>query len=278
MTLLPPSAAARVVSDAARAPTVVDGLVFVGSSLLTRSVDLSDLAESLRTCDVAGAVIAPLKPPGYDLPPANDVVLAWASDDPRLLALCRVDPWQGAQAAAELRRAHRLGARGVLLHPWEESFDIGGDAAVAVAAVAADLGLPLVIPSGFPWRSEALQVAELAARFPDLTVVMTNGGQLNMSGLAGGDVDKALGGAPNLVVQSSGLYRQDFLDAAVARFGADRVAFGSSTPYFDMRLEAARARLIACRSYEDRAMVLAGNTRRWFGTGGDHGVAVGDAH
>jgi predicted TIM-barrel fold metal-dependent hydrolase len=253
---------------AAAAGPVIDGLVFVGKSLLTRSVDRDTLDAELAAADVAGAVIAPLRPPGYSLPPANDEVLAWADADPRLIPLCRVDPWQRAAAVTEVRRAHGLGARGVLIHPWEESVDIGGDVALAVTRVAAELGLTLVVPGGFPWRSEALQVAELAVRAPELTVVMTNGGQLNMSGLAGVDVDAALRVAPNLVVQSSGLYRQDFLDAAVSRFGADRVAFGSSSPYFDLRLEAARARRIACTSVEDHDLVLSGNTRRWFGVGG----------
>jgi hypothetical protein len=46
------------------------------------------------------------------------------------------------------------------------------------------------------------------------------------------------------------------------------VAFGSSSPYFDLRLEAARARRIACTSVDDHDLVLSGNTRRWFGVGG----------
>ena len=250
------------------ARAMIDGLVFVGTSLLTRSVGREDLAADLTASGVAGAVLAALRPPTYALPPANDEVLAWADGDPRYSALCRVDPWQGSAAVAEVRRTSQLGACGVLVHPWEECFDIGGDAAFGSARTCADLGLTLVVLGGFPWRSEALQVAELAARVPHLTVVMTNGGQLNMSGLAGGDVDAALRLAPNLVIQTSGLYRQDFLDSTVSRYGAERVAFGSSSPYFDLRLEAARARRIACASTEEQDLVLSGNSRSWFSTGG----------
>lgn len=243
-----------------------DGLAFAGPSCFGLDVSEDDLLGAMDAAGVEGAVVAPSKPPTYALPPANDAVLALAASQPgRLRALARVDPWRGRDAVAELRRTAANGAVGVLLHPWEECFSIADPVVTPVVAQADDLGLPVVIPGGYPWVSEALQIADLARRFPHVLFVVTNGAQLNMSGLAGVDVDRALAASPNIAVHGSGLYRQDFLDNAIATIGPERVAFGSSAPYFDLRLEVARMRLTTYPDRADAELVCAGNTLRWFG-------------
>jgi len=243
-----------------------DGLLFFGSSLFERDVTVQQLLENLDDAGVDGCVAAAHKPPTYDLGAANDVVLEVAAVHPdRVIPLARIDPWQRGQAVAEVRRTQTLGARGVLLHPWEECFATSNEVVNAVVETAGQLDLPVVVVGGFPWLSEALQVADLAQRHPDVQFVVTNGAQLNMSGLAGVDVDRALESCPNLAVHGSGLYRQDFLDNAIATIGPERVAFGSSSPYYNLRLEAERMRRT---SYPDDAAAMAvcsGNTLRWFG-------------
>lgn len=243
-----------------------DGLAFVGPSCFGRDVSGDQLLERMDAAAVAGSVVVASKPPAYALPPANDAALELAALAPgRLRAMVRVDPWRGADAVAEVRRGVGAGAVGLLLHPWEECFSIADPVVDPVVACAADLGIPVVVPGGFPWMSEALQVADLARRFPEVLFVVTNGAQLNMSGLAGLDVDRALASSANIALHGSGLYRQDFLDNAIAAIGPERVAFGSSTPYFDLRLEAERIRRT---SFPDRAaaeQVCSGNTLRWFG-------------
>lgn len=246
-------------------PLLVDGLVFAGPSLFGRDGSRRRLLGALQQAGVGACVVAPNKPPDYHFGPANDGVLELASTSPQqLFPVCRVDPWQGAAALTEVRRACRAGARGVLLHPWEECFSITEGVAADVVAAAASQGVPVLVPGGFPWLAEALQVAALARRFPEVTVVVANGAQLNMSGLAGGDVDRALDTCPNLVVQTSGLYRQDFLEATIARVGPERVAYASCSPVFDLRLEAERARQIRFPSAEAERLVLGGNVQRWF--------------
>lgn len=249
------------------ASRLVDGLVFVGPSLFGRDGSRGSVLAALEAAGVAACVIAPNKPPGYEFAPLNDWVLELAGTSPeRFLPVCRVDPWQGARAVAEVDRACLAGARGVLLHPWEECFSVTDEVVSEVVGRAAGHGVPVLVPGGFPWVAEALQIAALARRFPEVTFLVGNGAQLNMSGLAGGDVERALDTCPNLVVQTSGQYRQDFIEATIGRVGAERVVYASCWPVFDMRLEAERARRTHFPSVAAERLVLGGNVRRWFGT------------
>jgi hypothetical protein len=65
---------------------------------------------------------------------------------------------------------------------------------------------------------------------PHATVVATSGGQINISGLGQTDAELALAAAANLCLQTTGVYREDFLDAVVARFGPGRLLFASAFP------------------------------------------------
>jgi uncharacterized protein len=221
----------------------------------------------LAALDAAGidrAVACPVKPPGYHLAAANDAVAeAVAEADGRLVGVARVDPLQGDEACSELERALGLGLRGLLLHPWEETFRIADRRVDPVVEVARAHGVPVIVAAGYPWLSEALQVGELARRFPDVTFVATNGIQLNISGLGQVDAELALAAAPNLRLQTAGVYREDFLEGVVRRFGAERVLFASAFPLLDPRLEVRRVQWAAF-SEEEAAALLGGNARAVF--------------
>jgi predicted TIM-barrel fold metal-dependent hydrolase len=121
----------------------------------------------------------------------------------------------------------------------------------------------VVVEAGYPLLGEALAVAELARAVAPAPVVATRALQLNMSGLGQRSADMALESAPNLHVHAAGMYRQDWLEGAIATVGAERVLFASLAPVFDQRLELARL-LEAPLSDDDRQRVLAGNAMRLF--------------
>jgi hypothetical protein len=100
-----------------------------------------------------------------------------------------------------------------------------------------------LVMSGYPWVSEALQVLKLALRWPDVPVILTNGGQINISGLGQADASLALRTAPNLYIDTAGIYRQDFIEETAQEFGAERILFGSGSPYFDQRYEIKRVQV-----------------------------------
>jgi predicted TIM-barrel fold metal-dependent hydrolase len=124
----------------------------------------------------------------------------------------------------------------------------------------------VLIAAGYPWVSEASQIGDLARRFPGVPLVMTHGGQINISGLGQADAMQVLRTHPNVSMETSGVYRQDFLEDVVAELGAARVLFGSNSPRMDPRLEVERVRW-ANLPDSDKAQILVGNARRLFRAG-----------
>jgi predicted TIM-barrel fold metal-dependent hydrolase len=153
--------------------------------------------------------------------------------------------------------------RGLLLHPWEETFPANHGRALALAVQTAAAGRPVVVEAGHPLVAEALALADLA-RGVEGTVVMTRGGQVNLAGLAQQSADLALEAAPNLCALTAGMYRQDWLEGCVRRFGAARLLLGSCAPVFDLAYEAERPRH-ARMGDDERAAVMGGNAMVLFG-------------
>jgi predicted TIM-barrel fold metal-dependent hydrolase len=226
---------------------IVDSLTFAAGGLV----------EALDAAGIERAVVCPPRARGHGYEVENDGVAALARAHPeRLVGFARVDPLAPG-AAAELERALGLGLRGLFLHPWEDAF------AIADRAVDALVGdVPVIVATGYPWVSEGLQVGDLARRHPKTTVVATNGAQINISGLGQRDALLALEANPNLVIQTTGVYREDFLEGVVERLGPERVLFASGFPRFDPRLELLRVQWAPNLDERARAAILAGNAAR----------------
>jgi predicted TIM-barrel fold metal-dependent hydrolase len=204
---------------------IVDSLTFLDDGLL----------DALDAAGVDRAVVCAPRARGEGYPALNDRVAAAVEAQPeRLIGFARVDPLTPG-AEAEVDRALGLGLRGLFLHPWEDCFRITDPAVDALVRP----GL-VIVATGYPWVSEGLQVGRFAQRHPDTTVIATNGAQINISGLGQQDAELALEACPNLFLQTSGVYREDFIEGVVARFGAERVLYASAFPRFDPRLELLR--------------------------------------
>jgi predicted TIM-barrel fold metal-dependent hydrolase len=242
---------------------IVDGLTFLGESLFGWRARPSDLLARMEEAGIDRAVVCPVRPRGYHLAPANrHVANAVEAHGDRLIGFARVDPNRGAEAVRDAEDAlERLGLRGLFLHPWEETFRVSATVVEPVVEVARSRRVPVVVAAGYPWLSEGLQVGDLARRFPEVTFLATNGGQINISGLGQTDVELALADNPNLLVQTAGVYREDFLEGVVSRFGSGRLVFASGFPLTDPRLEILRVRW-AHLDESDRVAVLGGNLAR----------------
>jgi predicted TIM-barrel fold metal-dependent hydrolase len=245
--------------------STVDGLVYLGTSHFGYGQDAATALGGMDAIGTDMAVAVPVHPHRGGLPAANDVLMATAAAaGGRLVPLCRVDPWEGDDAVAELRRAVAGGARGLFLHPSEEHFRINDVPLVRpIVECAAELAVPVMVAAGFHLFAEPLQLAAAAAWTPQNPFVLTNGGQFNISGLSGFDAELALANA-NVHVQTSAMYREDFLEGVVAKFGPERLLFATAAPLFTMRYERLRVDLAHFGDAE-RELILGGNSARIFG-------------
>jgi predicted TIM-barrel fold metal-dependent hydrolase len=248
---------------------ITDSLAFLGDSIFGRSVTPETLFERLDEAEIDRAVVCPAKPRGYHFDAANEALAEAVRAHPdRLTGLARVDPLLGKDAQAELDRSlTELGLSGAFLHPWEETFAVNNPLVDGVIEVARSHSVPVTVAAGYPWLSEGLQVGELAGRFPDVTFVATNGLQINMSGLGQVDAELALQDNDNLLVQTSGVYREDFIERIVRRHGPERVLFASAYPHFDPSLEVRRVQWATFSPEEQRTMLHENASRLWSTTG-----------
>jgi len=243
---------------------IIDSLMTLGASRF--GTELSEEA-ALEQCDREGinVVVATIAhPTDHDFMRANGELTACVERSAgRLVGVCRVDPWDGESGLALLERSVRSGNhRGLVLHPAEEHFRINDRRLVPFAHLAAELDIPVIIASGYPWLSEPTQVAEFARWCPSVPIIMTNGGQYNISGLSQTDAESALG-LSNIHLHTSGVYREDFLQKVVASFGFERLLFASSAPVFNLVYEKLRVEYLHVGQHE-REAILGGNAQRIF--------------
>lgn len=217
----------------------------------------------MRRLAIERSVICPVQPEDYHLEPANEAIAAAVKTHPdRFRGFCRVDPRRKDRAVEELERSvQELDLAGLFLDPWEEGYPVNGKLVDPVIGAAARLDIPVMIAAGYPWYAHPLQVADLAGRFPDQTFIMTHGGQINISGLALQDAFAAMRDCPNISMEVSGVYRQDFIEAVIAAVGVERVMFGSNCPRMHQEFELERVRSLDLTE-DERAQVLGANAAR----------------
>jgi hypothetical protein len=254
----------KPISDGA----IFDGRIFLGESFDGTRQDVHQALRSMDALEIEMALACPFKPLSYDLDEANTgLATTIKAHTDRLLGAARINPWQ-PDAADILRRGFEaLGLRALFLHPWEEHFRADLERLDPLMEIASAFQYPVLVMSGYPWVSEALQVRNLALRWPSVPIIMTNGGQINISGLGQADASLAMRTASNLYIDTAGIYRQDFIEETAQEFGAQRILFGSGSPYFDQRYEIKRVQF-AKLPEQDRQAMQGGNAIRLFGLKG----------
>jgi uncharacterized protein len=225
-------------------PQLIDAHAHIGESLFGYSWSLDDLLSSMDDERIAHSILMAMKPPGYHFEPENDrVAQAVASHPHKLSGFVRVDPWQRDSAYREVVRGlDDLGLIGLYLHPFEEQFPANDEVVLPLMQIVQERQVPLMLAGGYPGFSHPSQIGDLARQFPDVTIIATHGGQLNISGLLLGDAGRMLRTNPNVMMETSGIYREDFIEDTISELGAHRVLFGSNAPYMDQGFEAARIR------------------------------------
>jgi len=242
---------------------IVDSLTILGTSISGYELKAEELLASMDANGIDKSVIVPVQPKTYRLEPQNDAIAVTHARYPdRFTGFCRIDPRQGEDAVTELRRCVlRLGLSGLMLNPMEEGYTINEGHAVRLVKEAGSLGVPIIIAAGYPWVAHATQIRSVAEQAEEATIIMSHGGQINISGLAQADSFLAMETCSNLYIGTNGVYRQDFLEECIDAFGSERVLFTSMTPVFNQGFELDRANSVKMEE-ADRPSVLGGNIMR----------------
>jgi hypothetical protein len=224
---------------------VIDGHVMLGRGR-DESLSVEQLLATMDRLGIDQALVSPAE--GY-LPVRNDVgneltAAAAAASGGRLLAYAVATPWLGADALEELRRARDAGARA--LKP--------------LIAFAIESGWPVYVRTGTPPHALPLQVAWLAARFPEANFLLGKAGATDFSH----DGPATLEAALNVYADSVYVEWPTALAAADPQGRGGRVFFSTDAPFGDPVIELARV-TEAPYGDEVRDAILGGTLARLLG-------------
>lgn len=173
--------------------------------------------------------------------------------------------WERSLAACQAR----WGAVAARLTPGYHGYAADDSAADEAARAAADAGLPLIVQLRMQDRRamhpqlqfpdvDPRAAAELAARVPEATLVL--------SGCFYGEADALLARSaerPNLYLTTTHIEAVDALALLAARYGTERLLFGTHAPLFTPTAARLKGESVALAD-ADRQRLVAGNATRLF--------------
>ena len=176
----------------------------------------------------------------------------------RLIGFASVNPWYGASATEELKRAIGQGLRGLKLHPRIQGYAITNEIVYPLIELAAELDIPVYCHTGTYVCAEPFQLAHLARHYPEVNFIMGHSGAADFWN----DVIPAARSTSNVYLETSktspvtvmGLVSQE----TALR---ERVVFGSNLPTSSYPLELAKIRE-AISDDELRTNILGKNIMR----------------
>ena len=230
--------------------------------------------ELLRRMDRAGVdkALVWLAPPyKREVDESNAYVCQSVRAHPdRLFGFGWADPRLGVQKAREMARKciHQYGLYGVKLNGAQNDYFIDDpDISMPLVEEIANSGKLLAFHCGVDAyeRTHPFRIAKIARRFPDTQILC-----VHMGGVGFPDMSKAMiemaQDCPNLHLIGSMVAHTSILNA-VKTLGAERVSFGSDTPFALMHVCVAmyNALLEGEVAAEEKAQIMGGNVLRLFG-------------
>jgi predicted TIM-barrel fold metal-dependent hydrolase len=236
---------------------IIDGHCHAGSGerLTAPWNTAAPLAAYLRRARAAGihrtVVFAPF---AGDYAAANAEVARIVARHPgRLIGFACVHPHRDAGRVKELvgRAILQWRFRGIKVHRLD------APASREVCEAARDFGVPLLYDVA--GRPELLEQA--APQYPQVTFLVPHLGSFADDWRAHQRLIDQPCRLPNVLADTSGVRRFDYLLQAVRRAGPARLVFGSDGPWLHPALELAKIRLLGLARAQE-AQVLGGNLRR----------------
>lgn len=231
-----------------------------------------DLIEIMDRAGVDQALIW-LKPP-YDrnIDPENQTVYTAAQVYPgRFLPVGWTNPRLGRQRAVEaIRQCYEgYGFLGIKFNGAQDEYVIDDDRLVMpLIELAAGYGKPIAFHIGAdsPENTHPYRLRRIAQAFPEITFLMVHMGGAGHPELAHSAIEVAQA-CPNVMLIGSAI-DEGYVLLALKTLGADRVCFGSDTPFGLMHVRLAMYRaLLRDFSPQDQEKVLGRNIARALGGG-----------
>ena len=220
-----------------------------------------------RAAGIARTVVVP--PFHSDYATANAELARLVHRNPsRLIGFAAVHARRDAGRVHELvgQAVHRWGFRGVKVHRLD------APATREVCDAARAFGVPLLYDVA--GRAELLDM--VAPRYADVTFIVPHLGSFADDWRAHQRLIDQLVRLPNVVADTSGVRRFDYLVQAARRAGPAKLVFGSDGPWLHPALELHKIRLLGLSPAEE-ALVLGGNLLRILRTGPGAAIPAGAA-
>jgi uncharacterized protein len=213
------------------------------------------LGAYLRRARAAGIERTVVFPPFHgDYAAANAELARLVQRDPtRLIGFAAVHARRDAGRVHLLvgQAVRRWGFRGVKVHRLD------APATREVCDAARAFGVPLLYDVA--GRAELLDM--VAPQYPDVTFIVPHLGSFADDWRAHQRLIDQLMRLPNVVADTSGVRRFDYLVQAARRAGPAKLVFGSDGPWLHPALELQKVRLLGLSSGQE-ALVLGGNLLR----------------
>lgn len=219
------------------------------------------LVETNSRCGIDAVGVSHLTAIAHDTRVGNELALAAAREFPGQIGVWLVaDPHRPQDAAVLADQLDLPGTWGLKLHPDVQEYPITGPGYAPYLELALSRGVT-VLSHGQTrsFWSEPGQIAEVAARYAGLDILMGH------SGLWADGFERAAA----LAVEHPGLHLEicgsrltaRWLERLVAIAGAEKVLFGSDASFLDPRVGVGKVHYARLDDH-DRALVLGGNARR----------------
>jgi uncharacterized protein len=192
---------------------------------------------------------------------SNDAMAAFQDKyRPHFVGLATVNPRSGDEAARELERAiGQLGLRGLKIHGWLQPVASVDSCFEPLFAVADRMRLVVLFHDGTPPYTSSLQIAWLAQRYPNCTIVLGHGGLKDLSENA----VQAVRRHPNVYMQTVGMTPLG-MRRALEQVGPRRMLYGSDGGFGN--LKCIDYNLLRLRNWglspDQDALISGGNARR----------------
>lgn len=229
--------------------------------------------ELLRRLDAAGvaqAVTWPMVSYTREIASDNKAIYEAKKAHPeRIIPFAGVNPRLGMDVAMdELKRCIEVyGVRGIKLNGARDGYSVD-DPQLALPLIQriAEAGLVLALHCGANdfERTHPYRIAKISDLFPKLPIMVVHMGGGAQPDMCDAVIDLARKYPTWYLIDSEAYYTK--IQAAVRTLGAERVCYGSDSPFLPMHYEwGIRQVIYQDLSEADRVKVLGGNMQRLFG-------------